>query len=112
MKMPVRFGSRTGSPSTLTSPRSGFSKPASTPSSVDLPQPDGPMMATNSPSPTEKLMSSRTASGPRRVWNVLEMPRTSILGLIPPANLVESLQPAHEAVEQKADHPDRHHPGH
>jgi hypothetical protein len=67
MKIASRRGSRTGASSTRTSPESGVSKPASTLSRVDLPQPEGPMMATNSPSPTEKLTSSSTATAPPRV---------------------------------------------
>src|SRR6267143_2782343 len=112
MNMPFRPGSRTGSSSTRTSPRSGCSKPARTPRSVDLPQPDGPMTATNSPSATEKLRSSSTDTSPWRVWNVLETDRTSILGLIAPAHLVEPLEPPHEAVEQEPDDSDREHAGH
>src|SRR6185295_4166997 len=112
MNIPVRRGSRTGSPSTRTSPRSGRSKPASTPRSVDLPQPDGPITATNSPSATSKLRSSSTCTGPPRVSKVFEIDRTSILGLIAPAHLVQPLEPPHGAVEQEPDDADDEHAGH
>src|SRR5688500_4681025 len=44
--MPAR-----GSPKTRSTPEDGFSRPAATLSSVDLPQPVGPTTETNSPSP-------------------------------------------------------------
>src|SRR4029450_6310609 len=112
MYMPFRRGSRTASSSTRTSPRSGRSKPASRLRSGDLPHPDGPMTATTSPSTTEKLRSSSTCTGPPRVWNVFEIDRTSILGLIAPAHLVEPLEPPPEAVEQEPDDPAREHARH
>ena len=48
-------------------PDVGRSRPASTCSSVDLPEPDGPMIAVNSPWPSSTLTSSRaaTAQSPR-----------------------------------------------
>jgi hypothetical protein len=55
------LGLATGSPSTATSPRVGLRKPATALSSVDFPQPDGPMMETNSPGSTW-IEASRTAS--------------------------------------------------
>lgn len=50
-------------PSYRTLPEAGRSKPMSSRSSVDLPQPLGPTIATNSSGPTRRETSSRT-SGP------------------------------------------------
>ena len=53
-------------PSTRTVPDVGRSSPASTCMSVDLPEPDGPMMAVNSPEgkATSTPSSARTAVSP------------------------------------------------
>jgi hypothetical protein len=45
-----------------TSPDVGRSRPARTCSSVDLPEPEGPMIAVNSPSPRPTLTLSRAAT--------------------------------------------------
>ena len=45
-----------------TSPDVGRSRPASMCSSVDLPEPDGPMIAVNWPSPSPTLTSSSAAT--------------------------------------------------
>src|SRR6478672_13248853 len=55
-----------GLPSSNTRPDVGFTNPATIFIIVVLPQPDGPMTATNSPSPIEYDTSSTTRSGPRR----------------------------------------------
>ncbi|SHX19080.1 Uncharacterised protein [Mycobacteroides abscessus subsp. abscessus] len=52
----------TGSPSARTRPASGFSSPASARSTVDLPQPDGPVSTRISPGCTVRLSSSTTGS--------------------------------------------------
>jgi len=62
-KMRRGSGRRTGSPCASTSPRVGARKPASTFKSVDLPQPDGPTMHTNSPVVTSKSIPSSTRVG-------------------------------------------------
>src|SRR5262245_24369214 len=49
-------GAVTGAPRNDTSPALGAVSPATICSSVDLPQPDGPTMATNSPSSTSSAM--------------------------------------------------------
>ena len=49
-----------GSPSSRSTPDRGASSPATSRSKVDLPQPDGPSNATNSPGLTLKLTSSST----------------------------------------------------
>ena len=46
----------------------GVSNPAASDNSVVFPQPDGPMIATNSPSFTEKFMSCTATVSPCRVW--------------------------------------------
>ena len=48
--IPFRLGPMRSTPSILIEPRSGRSKPAMMFSKVDLPQPEGPTIATNSPS--------------------------------------------------------------
>src|SRR5438105_11878213 len=52
-------------PCTRTSPDEGFSKPAATLSSVDLPQPVGPTTDTNSPSAIESETSFTAVYDPR-----------------------------------------------
>src|SRR5689334_7355152 len=64
MTMPFGLGPRRGVSSTSTAPSSGSSKPAMMFISVLLPQPDGPTMATNSPSATVKLTSDTTGRAP------------------------------------------------
>src|SRR3984885_5509366 len=59
-KMRRGSGPCTISPPTFTSPSVGDRKPAMMFSSVVLPHPDGPRRQRNSPSPTSRLMSSRT----------------------------------------------------
>ena len=50
----------------MTRPALGRSRPAARWSSVDLPEPDGPMTETNSPGSmvSETLVSARTSVGP------------------------------------------------
>ena len=58
LRMRVRSASGMRSmlaPRNSTWPAVGFMMPASTCSSVDLPEPDGPMIATRSPSPSWKF---------------------------------------------------------
>ena len=54
-----RSGARCRSPPTRSSPASGLSMPAIRLSSVDLPEPDGPISATKSPAETSRLMSTQ-----------------------------------------------------
>ncbi len=57
--MPLIFsGPVTGAPSTMMRPRLGMRSPVVSFMKVDLPQPDGPTMAMNSPSPSLSEMSS------------------------------------------------------
>src|SRR5947209_3805817 len=62
----------------LTSPRVAGSRPARIFKRVDFPQPEGPTMATNSPSPTVKSIPSRASTVPRAVPYSLRRPFTWI----------------------------------
>jgi hypothetical protein len=66
-------GPAIGSLLRLTVPAVGSDSPAMMCSNVDLPQPDGPIKAMNSPSPTEKLMSRNA----RRLCDVNRFSRPS-----------------------------------
>src|SRR5690606_29343697 len=92
-----------------TAPRSGLTNPAMILSNVDLPHPEGPTMATNSPSRTAKLTSSTTASAP----NPLLRPSTAIFTSadIAPLHDVELFQQARRSVEQQSDQADDDHAG-
>ncbi|MEQ1689746.1 MAG: hypothetical protein ABMA00_00565 [Gemmatimonas sp.] len=68
-------------PSTITSPRVGRSIPASSESSVDLPLPDSPMTATNSPASMDNEMSSSAVKGPAGVSYCRETPRKTSCGV-------------------------------
>ncbi len=63
------LGPSTGSPSTVTVAAVGLRKPATALSSVDLPQPDGPMIETNSPGLTwiDTSVTASTAPSQRVV---------------------------------------------
>src|SRR5690606_1632613 len=106
--IPLRLGPLRLFPSIRIAPRSAFSNPAMMLSMVDLPQPEGPTIATNSPSATSKLTSSTTARSP----NPLLIPSmTILLADIAPLHHVELLEQAGGAVEQQPDHADEDHAG-
>src|SRR5579863_10210715 len=107
--MPLELGPCPELPSTMTEPWSGGSKPAMTFNSVDLPHPEGPTMATNSPSPTSKLTSSITGSSPWSVAKPFFRSLTAILVGIAPPHRAQAFQQAHQAIERQADEPDDHH---
>ena len=73
-------GPATRRPNTASSPFEGMMSPATSRISVDLPQPDGPTIATNSPRATssETSSSASVSSGPRR--KSFETPRTAMPG--------------------------------
>src|SRR5215510_11932963 len=110
--MPLGLGPLTGLPSRATAPRSGWSKPAKIFRRVDLPHPEGPMMATNSPSVTVKSMPSSTAREPFRVGYSFHRSVTVILMPIAPPYDVEPLDPPHQAIQQQANHTNDGHSGH
>src|SRR5262245_16095687 len=120
-------GPLTTSPSMRTSPRVGAMKPAMMFRMVDLPQPDGPSRHTNSPSRTDRLMSSRTLMLPPSRSNTMPRPSTRSLSLgavagaaipaerlvirVPPADRWHSFQRSDTDVEQQPDDADHDHPG-
>src|ERR1700755_1413153 len=63
-----------GSPARDTSPSVGVSRPAMMLSSVDLPQPDGPITATNSPGVIVKSTPRSARTGAPSDSNVLRRP--------------------------------------
>ena len=64
-------------PATESSPLVALSRSANMRSSVDFPQPDGPMTETNSPACTFKLTLSTASSVPVGVSNIFETPVAS-----------------------------------
>lgn len=66
----------TRSPATSIVPSSTASRPAMTLSSVDLPQPEGPVTATNSPWRTSRSTPRSARTGARSAVNVRRAPRT------------------------------------
>src|SRR5207245_663719 len=66
-----------GAPAIVTRPWKLSINPPMMLKSVDLPQPDGPMIDTNSPSRTAKAMRSRAASEPSGVRNALARSSTT-----------------------------------
>jgi hypothetical protein len=85
--MPTRSGTpRTGAPSTSKSPPVTGTSPAIALSSVDLPQPLGPTIATNSPAATSKLArSTATVVRPRAAY-AMWTSRSAIIGGAPTLN--------------------------
>ena len=65
---PKEFSFPGGFPCTRMLPAVGESSPAASESTVVLPQPEGPITATNSPSYTQKLMPRAAGVSPVRVW--------------------------------------------
>src|SRR5437764_2800275 len=65
-----------------TSPAVGRSSPANRPSSVVLPEPDAPTMATAAPGSTSKLTFSKIDSGSSPLWTILVRPSARMSGCI------------------------------
>src|SRR3954447_22663140 len=80
-----------GSPASATSPSVGVSSPAMMLSSVDLPQPDGPITATNSPGVTVKSTPRNARTGAPSDSNVLRSPCVSTTNPVMTAVPTESL---------------------
>src|SRR3984885_12881705 len=78
---------------------------------VVFPHPDGPTIATNSPSPTVRLTSSTTCSVPPFNPNPLRMLFNSILVRIAPPDRFQSLEQSHHAIQQQSNQPDDDHSG-
>jgi hypothetical protein len=66
-------------PSINTDPAVGASRPAINPSSVDLPLPDGPTIATNCPRGIDVVSGWRMTSGSLPLVTVLDTSRSSIM---------------------------------
>src|SRR5262245_13989615 len=109
IRMPLESGFERGVPSMTTAPESGRTNPAIMFMSVVLPQPDGPTIATNSPSRTVKLTSSTTGSAPLSDAKLFFSARTSILVRIAPPHPLGAFHHAHESVEEEADETDDDH---
>src|SRR5581483_3449607 len=103
MRMPFESGFERGTPSMSTAPESGWMNPAIMFIRVDFPQPEGPTTATNSPSPTVKLTSSTTASGPLSEAKLFFSPRISILVRIAPPDTTDAFQHTHDRIERQTD---------
>src|SRR5690242_5560788 len=67
-------------PATSIAPFVGRSRPAIRLSSVDLPEPDGPMSASNEPSGTSRSRLSRTLIGSLLRQKVLAIPLSLTIG--------------------------------
>src|ERR1700722_19400874 len=109
MRMPLALGTVRGVPSMRMTPESGCVNPTIMFMSVVLPHPEGPTMATNSPSPTSKLTSSTTCSALPFEPNPFRMLWTSILVRITPPHRFQSFEQTHHAVQQQPDQPDDNH---
>src|SRR5450631_134766 len=93
-------------PSNVISPLSGISRPLIHRSSVVLPEPLRPMMATTSPGSIDSETSSRARWAPKR----LEMPLNAKIGIDAPFHISsdERKRPAHCEVERRDDGIDDH----
>ena len=76
----VGIDARDRLPNVSTVPRSGFARPASRSSSVDLPHPDGPTTDTNSPCATSRSTSEMAVNGRPERTNVRVTPEMRIAG--------------------------------
>src|SRR3569833_1350358 len=111
MRMPIESGFERGTPSMITAPSSGFTKPAIMLIKVDLPHPEGPTTATNSPSFTVKLTSCTTGSNPLSDAKLFFSPRISILVRIPPPYPTDPFQQSHRRIQGHADETYHDHAG-
>src|SRR6185312_2412021 len=111
IRMPRESGRERGLPSIVTEPASGGMTPAMMFMSVVLPQPEGPTIAMNSLSRTEKLTSATTGSGPLSEGKLFDSPRTSILVRIAPPHPLHPLEQPHRAIEREPDETDDDHAG-
>src|ERR1700704_1875600 len=109
MRMPLALGSARGTPSIRIEPESGCKNPATMFISVVFPHPDGPTIATNSPSATVRLTCSTTWSAPPFDANPLLMPFNTILVRIAPPDRFQAFEQSHQAVQQQSNQPDDDH---
>src|SRR5689334_16158862 len=87
-----RLDGWTFTPAALTLPPSMVSRPLMQRSSVLLPEPERPMMATTSPSATSRSTPSSTVAGPKRL----------VSALISTIGIESLLQAARQQIERKA----------
>src|SRR5580700_4129665 len=111
MRMPEGLGSVRGTPSMRIEPESGCSNPTIMFINVVFPHPDGPTIATNSPSLTVRLTSSTTCNVPPFDPNPLRTRFNSILARIAPPDRFQSLEQAHHAIQQQSNQSDDDHSG-
>src|SRR4051812_30885635 len=111
MTMPLGLGPWRTAPSMRTSPSLACSKPAMIFISVDLPQPEGPTMATNSPSATDRLTPPTTGRSCLPALKLFLILLTTILASIAPPYRFESFEFAHDGVQHQADDADDDHAG-
>src|SRR5260370_4339436 len=97
-------------PSMRISPSLTLSSPAIIASSVDLPQPEGPTRATNSPACASRLMPLRTSTAPKRLCSP-EMVSVAMIARSLDGALGKSANevlPAEEIDQQRRDCSDQH----
>src|SRR6185369_10106803 len=105
-------GRSTNCPSTRTAPLVGCSNPATRLSSVDLPQPLAPTMATNSLRATWRSIALKAVMRPLRESNTLvTLSRTtSAIVALQPVPFEEPVADEyHHAVREEAEHADAEH---
>src|SRR5215211_7969303 len=106
MKMRFLSGPVTGRPLIRTLPLLGGRKPATMLSKVDLPQPDGPTMQTNSDSLIDRFMFSRTGIVLEKHIQrslIVITGLSCILSIETPTDFFDSLETAYEEVESQTD---------
>src|SRR5258708_5822793 len=120
----MRWGSGpdTWVPLTNTSPDVGLKKPATMFNKVDLPQPEGPTMQTNSPRKTSRSIFSRTAMGAvlpvksmrkLRTWMIGPfLSKVSIPLRITPLHFIESFQLPYQKIQKQTHKSTHKHPAH
>src|SRR5512143_153586 len=79
---PSSPSANSSTPSSCTLPALGVSRPASRPSSVDLPEPEAPRMATASPAMTARSISCRITSWLGPFGTTLDRPAALIIGAL------------------------------
>src|SRR6185503_16450603 len=89
-----------------TCPDVGWSYPASMLSSVVLPQPEGPTIATNSPSMIRREMLWRTSTAPNDRQTPFRRKRSPVIA---PPDARNARHAHHQPIDDDADRADHHH---
>src|ERR1700722_13867485 len=92
-------------------PESGCTNPTIMFINVVFPHPDGPTIATNSPSPTVRLTSAPTFCSEPLPANPFRLPFTLILVCITPPHRFQSLEQSPHAIQQQSNQSDDDHSG-